>query len=89
LKHAWAKGNDEFLLPGKPGIEVKPIKFSVRETEIIRLIAQGKRSREIVDEINISVFTLDQHKNHIRKKLNLDSARDILKYVLNHKIEWD
>jgi len=45
-----------------------------REVEILKLIAEGYKSREIADYLNISVNTVDKHRANIMKKLDLHSA---------------
>ena len=45
-----------------------------REAEILKLIAEGYKSREIADYLNISANTVDKHRANIMKKLDLHSA---------------
>ena len=45
-----------------------------REVEILKLIAEGYKSRGIADYLNISVNTVDKHRANIMKKLDLHSA---------------
>ena len=45
-----------------------------REVEILKLIAEGYKSREIADYLNISTNTVDKHRANIMKKLDLHSA---------------
>jgi two-component system response regulator NreC len=45
-----------------------------REVEILKLIAEGYKSREIADYLNISANTVDKHRANIMKKLDLHSA---------------
>jgi DNA-binding NarL/FixJ family response regulator len=45
-----------------------------REAEILKLIAEGYKSREIADYLNISVNTVDKHRANIMKKLDLHNA---------------
>jgi len=45
-----------------------------REVEILKLIAEGFKSREIADYLNISANTVDKHRANIMKKLDLHSA---------------
>jgi DNA-binding NarL/FixJ family response regulator len=58
--------------------------LSLRETEVMKLLAEGKSSREIADSLYISVFTVRRHRESIRRKLNLKSMADLVKYVLDH-----
>ena len=45
-----------------------------REVEIMKLIAEGYKSREIADYLTISANTVDKHRANIMKKLDLHSA---------------
>jgi DNA-binding NarL/FixJ family response regulator len=56
--------------------------LSEREQEILKLIAEGKSSREISDTLFISVKTVGTHKQHILEKLNLNSTADLVKYAI-------
>jgi DNA-binding NarL/FixJ family response regulator len=56
--------------------------LSEREKEIFLLFAQGKSTREIGEQLFISVKTVGTHKQHILEKLNLKTNADMLKYGL-------
>lgn len=45
-----------------------------REVEILKLIAEGYKSKEIADYLHISANTVDKHRANIMKKLDLHSA---------------
>ncbi|MEI6823481.1 MAG: response regulator transcription factor [Bacteroidota bacterium] len=57
-----------------------------REVEIIRLFAQGLSYKEIADKLNISVRTVEAHKNHIFGKLQFHSIVDLVIYAIKHEI---
>lgn len=56
--------------------------LSDRELEVLRLLAQGKSSREIADLLFISPRTVQNHRANIKKKLNLEKTTDLVKYAL-------
>lgn len=57
-----------------------------REKEILLLIAQGKQNKTIANELNISIGTVEQHKEHIiKKKLKLKSTTELI--IFAAKIE--
>ena len=60
--------------------------LSERESEILKLIAEGKSAREISELLFISVKTVGTHKQHILKKLNLKSSADLIKYAIKKGI---
>ncbi len=58
--------------------------LSDRELEVFELIGNGHATREIASRLHISTKTVDSHREHIKEKLQLDSATDLLK----HAIQW-
>jgi DNA-binding NarL/FixJ family response regulator len=59
-------------------------KLSDRELEIYRLIGSGHTTRQIANELHISVKTVESYQAHIKVKLSLRSARELVQ----HAIEW-
>jgi len=60
--------------------------LSERESEILRLMAEGKSVREIAEILFISVKTVGTHKQHIMEKLDLKTTADIIKYAIKQGI---
>jgi two-component system response regulator NreC len=56
--------------------------LSSREREILQLLAEGKTAREVAETVNISVKTVDTHKQNVMKKLNLGSFAELVKYAV-------
>jgi DNA-binding NarL/FixJ family response regulator len=56
--------------------------LSVREREVLKLIAEGKSNREIADILFISVRTVEFHRASILSKLNLKKTADIVRYAI-------
>ena len=48
-----------------------------REREVMRLVAQGKRNKEIAEELFISVKTVEKHRANLMRKLDLHSAWEL------------
>ena len=53
-----------------------------REREVLKLIAEGKSSKEIAALLFISVSTVNNHRASIMEKLNLNKATDLVKYAI-------
>jgi len=53
-----------------------------REREVLKLIAEGKSSKEIATLLFISVSTVNNHRASIMEKLNLNKATDLVKYAI-------
>jgi DNA-binding NarL/FixJ family response regulator len=56
--------------------------LSPREIQIIRMIAEGKSSKEIAEALFISFRTVQNHRVKIMRKLNLKKNTDIVKYAI-------
>lgn len=60
--------------------------LSDREKEVFTLFAEGKTTREIGDQLFISVKTVGTHKLNILEKLGLKNNADIIKYAIKEGI---
>jgi DNA-binding NarL/FixJ family response regulator len=56
--------------------------LSVREREVLQLIAEGKTSKEIGAVLHIAVPTVETHRRQITMKLNLRTIADLTKYAI-------
>jgi DNA-binding NarL/FixJ family response regulator len=59
--------------------------LSDRELEVFRLIGEGHGTRQIADELHISIKTVESYQAHIKEKLSLRSARELMQ----HAIQWN
>jgi DNA-binding NarL/FixJ family response regulator len=55
------------------------------ERIILRLIADDKTTRQIADELHVSYKTVENHRNNISKKLNLQGSHSLIKFAINNK----
>jgi two-component system response regulator NreC len=53
-----------------------------REMEVLKLIAEGYKSKEIAEHLFISVNTVEKHRNNIMKKLDLHSASGLTAFAI-------
>ena len=56
--------------------------LSVREKEILHVLASGKSNREIADLLHISVSTVETHRNNIFQKLHLHNLAELILYAV-------
>ncbi len=63
-----------------PSVEVDPL--TPRERQVLKLIAEGKTSKQVADLLFISVRTAEHHRTNIMDKLKLRSAADIVQYAI-------
>jgi two-component system response regulator NreC len=59
--------------PGEP-----PAALSVRETEVLSLIADGYTNTEIADRLSLSVRTVESHRAHIHRKTGRTSRAELV-----------
>ena len=55
-----------------------------RETEIIRLLAEGKTNKEIAAQLGIAVRTVETHRSRIMLKLGFHSLAELIHYAMRH-----
>lgn len=60
------------------------VSLTDRELEVFRLIGEGHGTRRIADELHLSVKTIESYQAHIKEKLALRNARELVQ----HAIEW-
>jgi two-component system response regulator NreC len=58
--------------------------LSVRERQVLRLLALGHTNREIGALLHISVRTAEFHRKNIQRKLNLTSRSQLVSHALMH-----
>jgi len=56
--------------------------LSPREIQIIKMIAEGKSSKEIAETLFLSFRTIQNHRTKIMKKLNLKKNTDLVRYAI-------
>ncbi|MCU4164530.1 response regulator [Carboxylicivirga caseinilyticus] len=57
-------------------------RLTKRENEILELIAKGRSTLEIAQQLKISKFTIDTHRKNIHKKLNIKSNVGLVNYAI-------
>lgn len=58
-------------------------KLTLREKEVLKLIAEGKSSKEIASALFISIRTVDHHRANIMEKLNIKKTADLVKFAID------
>jgi DNA-binding CsgD family transcriptional regulator len=61
-------------------------RLTIREIEIIQLLATDKSDKMIADELGISTSTLDTHKNHLFEKAGVFSKNGLIMLAASEKI---
>jgi DNA-binding NarL/FixJ family response regulator len=55
-----------------------------REQEVVTLIAEGYRTREMAQLLSVSHKTVERHRTNLMRKLGVRSATDVVAYALTH-----
>jgi DNA-binding NarL/FixJ family response regulator len=72
----------EGYLAGRKTCESPWDTLTKREREILKLIAEGHKNKEIADYLCISVKTVEKHRANLMKKLDLHSAAALTAYAM-------
>jgi len=54
-----------------------------REMEVLQLIAEGKANKETADELNISIKTVEKHRQKVMEKLNIHDTASLTRYAIS------
>jgi DNA-binding NarL/FixJ family response regulator len=60
------------------------VKLSAREDEILSALALGQSSKQIARKLDLSVRTVETHRQSIRRKLDLAGQAELIKYAVEH-----
>jgi len=72
---------DRYSNSGSGDIQLSINSLTDRELEIFQLIGQELKSSRIAGKLNISKKTVEAHREHIRRKLNIQDPADLNKYA--------
>jgi DNA-binding NarL/FixJ family response regulator len=56
--------------------------LTLRESEILKLIASGLTNKQIADKLFISIKTVETHRKNIMQKLDVHTIADLVKYTI-------
>ncbi len=57
-----------------------------RENEVMQLLAQGLKNREVAELLVISPSTVQTHRTHIMEKLELNNRTELVRYAMRHNL---
>ena len=73
------------FIDGKQEDTASPMSvLSDRELEVFRLLGRGYSTREIADQLHVSVKTVESYRAHIKEKLGFKNATELL----THAVQW-
>jgi two-component system NarL family response regulator len=71
-----ALGDQLSSAPGRVG------QLGVRERQVLALLADGKHSREIAEQLHISLSTVEAHRRNIMRKLDLHTIAELTRFAI-------
>jgi len=75
---------------GRTGTEGQPSPIEAltdRELEVFQLVGQGLSTRQIAEQLFLSVKTVETHLEHIKTKLGLESGRELVRQAVRWSLE--
>jgi len=60
--------------------------LTVREREVTKLIAEGRKSREVAEYLSVSLKTVEKHRSNLMRKLDLHSISAVTKYAIENDL---
>jgi DNA-binding NarL/FixJ family response regulator len=60
----------------------RPKVLSARERKVLVLISEGNSRKEIAEKLGITVSTVQNHRDNIKKKLNIKNTAELIKYAI-------
>lgn len=63
--------------------QARPI-LSPRESEILSALGRGESSKQIAKTLDLSVRTVETHRQNIKRKLDLDGQAELIRYAVEH-----
>jgi DNA-binding NarL/FixJ family response regulator len=92
-QHYWSEGMTSYLLQRRNRVQALAQAhptlndLTPSERRILRMIADGKSSKEIAAELFIHYRTVENHRTNICEKLHLHGPNTLIRFALEHKSE--
>ena len=59
-------------------------RLTLREREVLKLIAEGNKSREIAERLSVSIKTVEKHRSNLMRKLKLRGISALTTYAIDN-----
>ncbi|HFK5570351.1 TPA: LuxR C-terminal-related transcriptional regulator [Elizabethkingia meningoseptica] len=69
-----------------PKIVTHKPNITKREREVLMLMAKGLKTPEIAEKLSIAYYTVENHKQNLRKKTNTRTASELIAYTMAHSL---
>jgi DNA-binding NarL/FixJ family response regulator len=79
---------DHYQQPDRAGglMVKKATGLTSRELEVIQLVAEGHANKQVASELNISIKTVEKHRQHLMDKLNIHDTAGLTRYAISQGI---
>lgn len=77
---------DYMRLMSQQGVQDSYELLTDREKEVLQLLAQGKTNKEVANELDLSVYTVEGHRGNLMQKLKLRNTAEIVLYAVRKNI---
>lgn len=77
---------DAAIHPERASQDGEGIQLTTRETEVLRLTAEGKTAKEIAKTLGISPHTVNRHRANLMEKLGMHSKADLVRLAVRMKL---
>ena len=57
-------------------------KLTARQFEVMRMVAEGHRTRDIADQLKLSVKTVESHRGEVMKRLEMHGVVNLVRYAM-------
>ena len=69
-------------LDRKGRLKAKVVRLSPREREVLQLIAEGEANKQVAAELGISIKTVEKHRDHLMRKLDIHDTAGLTRYAI-------
>jgi DNA-binding NarL/FixJ family response regulator len=76
----------QYIGGASTALESRLSALSDRELEVFRSIGEGRSTRQIADELHLSVKTVETYQAHLKEKLALRSGRELIQHAIQWKV---
>ena len=77
---------DEVLALMSVPAESRPVELTTRQREVLRLIVNGSRMKEIASTLNLSPRTVETIKYEMMRTLNVHSTPELVRFAMEHQL---
>jgi DNA-binding NarL/FixJ family response regulator len=60
--------------------------LSDRENQVLQLIAEGRANKQIANDLEISIKTVEKHRQNVMKKLHIHDVAGLVRYAFSEGI---